>query len=144
MRRLEAPAVKMARGRGKPVTSRTALPPRKRPQPGEFRPGEQHPDEYRRDLNPDAMAGQNERSTPVVQKKPITAPPGRSMRTICCARSTRTASSCALKSASRASPASLTSALPALPVAQTSSVSLVEVSPSTVMQNGVPISSMRA
>jgi hypothetical protein len=33
--------------------------PRKRPQPGEFRPGEQHPEEYRRDLNPDAMAGQN-------------------------------------------------------------------------------------
>lgn len=33
MRRLEAPAVKIARGRGHPVTSRTALPPRKRPQP---------------------------------------------------------------------------------------------------------------
>lgn len=33
MRRLEAPAVKIARGRGNPVTSRTALPPRKRPQP---------------------------------------------------------------------------------------------------------------
>jgi hypothetical protein len=24
-----------------------------------FQPGEQHPEEYRRDLNPDAMAGQN-------------------------------------------------------------------------------------
>jgi cell division protein FtsQ len=33
MRRLEAPAVKIARGRGNPVTSRTALPPRKKPQP---------------------------------------------------------------------------------------------------------------
>jgi hypothetical protein len=26
---------------------------------GEFRPGEQHPDQWRADLNPDAMAGQN-------------------------------------------------------------------------------------
>jgi hypothetical protein len=26
---------------------------------GEFRPGEQHPEEWRQDLNPDAMAGQN-------------------------------------------------------------------------------------
>ena len=37
MRRLEAPAVKIARGRGNPVTSRTALPPRKRPQPAWLR-----------------------------------------------------------------------------------------------------------
>jgi hypothetical protein len=28
-------------------------------QPGGFRPGEQHPDEWRNDLNPEAMAGQN-------------------------------------------------------------------------------------
>jgi len=33
MRCLEAPAVKMARGRGNPVTARMAVPPRKRPQP---------------------------------------------------------------------------------------------------------------
>jgi hypothetical protein len=34
--------------------------PHERPQHGQgFRPGEQHPDEWRRDLNPDAMAGQN-------------------------------------------------------------------------------------
>lgn len=33
MRRLEAPAVKMARGRGNPVTARTAVPLRKRPRP---------------------------------------------------------------------------------------------------------------
>ena len=26
---------------------------------GDFRPGEQHPDQWREDLNPDAMAGQN-------------------------------------------------------------------------------------
>jgi cell division protein FtsQ len=37
MRRLEAPAVKIARGRGNPVTARTALPPRKRPQPAWLR-----------------------------------------------------------------------------------------------------------
>lgn len=37
MRRLEAPAVRIARGRGNPVTSRTALPPRKRPQPAWLR-----------------------------------------------------------------------------------------------------------
>ena len=37
MRRLEAPAVKIARGRGSPVTARTALPPRKRPQPAWLR-----------------------------------------------------------------------------------------------------------
>jgi cell division protein FtsQ len=37
MRRLEAPAVKIARGRGNPATARTALPPRKRPQPAWLR-----------------------------------------------------------------------------------------------------------
>jgi cell division protein FtsQ len=37
MRRLEAPAVKIARGRGNPVTARTAVPPRKRPQPAWLR-----------------------------------------------------------------------------------------------------------
>jgi cell division protein FtsQ len=33
MRRLEAPAVKIARGRGNPVAGRNVVPPRKRPQP---------------------------------------------------------------------------------------------------------------
>jgi cell division protein FtsQ len=37
MRRLEAPAVKIARGRGNPVTARNAVPPRKRPQPAWLR-----------------------------------------------------------------------------------------------------------
>lgn len=37
MRRLEAPAVKMARGRGNPLTARNAVPPRKRPQPAWLR-----------------------------------------------------------------------------------------------------------
>ena len=37
MRRLEAPAVKMARGRGNPVTARTAIPLRKRPRPAWLR-----------------------------------------------------------------------------------------------------------
>jgi cell division protein FtsQ len=37
MRRLEAPAVKIARGRGNPVTARMAVPPRKRPQPAWLR-----------------------------------------------------------------------------------------------------------
>ena len=37
MRRLEAPAVKMARGRGNPVTARTAVPLRKRPRPAWLR-----------------------------------------------------------------------------------------------------------
>ncbi|MEZ5830242.1 MAG: cell division protein FtsQ/DivIB [Dongiaceae bacterium] len=37
MRRLEAPAVKMARGRGNPVTARNVVPPRKRPQPAWLR-----------------------------------------------------------------------------------------------------------
>ena len=37
MRRLEAPAVKIARGRGNPVTARNVPPPRKRPQPAWLR-----------------------------------------------------------------------------------------------------------
>lgn len=37
MRRLEAPAVRIARGRGNPVTARMAVPPRKRPQPAWLR-----------------------------------------------------------------------------------------------------------
>jgi cell division protein FtsQ len=37
MRRLEAPAVKIARGRGNPVTARTVVPPRKKPQPAWMR-----------------------------------------------------------------------------------------------------------
>ena len=37
MRRLEAPAVKIARGRGNPATARMAVPPRKRPQPAWMR-----------------------------------------------------------------------------------------------------------
>jgi len=37
MRRLEAPAVKIARGRGNPVTARTAVPLRKRPRPAWLR-----------------------------------------------------------------------------------------------------------
>jgi cell division protein FtsQ len=37
MRRLEAPAVKIARGRGNPVTARSTVPPRKRPQPAWLR-----------------------------------------------------------------------------------------------------------
>jgi cell division protein FtsQ len=37
MRRLEAPAVKIARGRGNPVTARMVPPPRKRPQPAWLR-----------------------------------------------------------------------------------------------------------
>ena len=37
MRRLEAPAVKIARGRGNPVTARNTVPPRKRPQPAWLR-----------------------------------------------------------------------------------------------------------
>jgi cell division protein FtsQ len=37
MRRLEAPAVKIARGRGNPVTARNVVPPRKRPQPAWLR-----------------------------------------------------------------------------------------------------------
>lgn len=37
MRRLEAPAVKIARGRGNPVAARNVVPPRKRPQPAWLR-----------------------------------------------------------------------------------------------------------
>jgi cell division protein FtsQ len=37
MRRLEAPAVKIARGRGNPLAARSAVPPRKRPQPAWLR-----------------------------------------------------------------------------------------------------------
>lgn len=37
MRRLEAPAVKIARGRGNPAAARNAVPPRKRPQPAWLR-----------------------------------------------------------------------------------------------------------
>ncbi len=55
-------------------------------------------------------------------------------RTICCARSASTSSSARRKSLSNLSPAEATRACFALPVAQSSRVSLVEVSPSTVIE----------